>query len=263
MSEDAKKHGHGGHDGGHGGGAHEEHGGHKGPHEEKPMGAPGWIVSFADMIINLLCFFILMNTFAAKPQCGFVADGIGAFKGTSVTTGGPSAIGGGEIGAVDLGASKVRYRPPDAVNPKLLEEESGDAHDANRDSLRQTIKKSLLQEGVSRVPIEIIFAPGEHELSGAHRQALDVVGATLRNLSVNVRIDGYAYAEPCDDIRDMAVRRADAVRNYLVKRHGIAEARLRTVGFGSSGAGAEKHKNRVVQDRLGRRIALLYIIPPS
>lgn len=256
--------GHGAHDGHSGDHGHDEHEeGHGPPHEEKPLGAPGWIVSFADMIINLLCFFILMNTFASRQEAGLIADGIGSFRGVGIGGGGPNAMSGGEVGSIDLGAGRVRYRPPKALNTKMLTEPKKDEDDANRDSLRETTKHALKGDGIVRIPVEIIFSPGSTELTAEQKTALDIIGPILKTQGLTLRIDGYAYAEPCESIRGMAVRRAQAVRNYLVDQCGVKDALVNMIGYGSSGTGKEKHANRVVQDQLGRRIAVIYVIPKA
>lgn len=258
---DAGGGGHGGHGGEHGHEEHEE--GHGGPHEEKPPGAPGWIVSFADMIINLLCFFILMNTFASRQEAGLIADGLGSFRGVGIGGGGPNAMSGGEVGSIDLGAGRVRYRPPKALNTKMLTAPKKDEDDTNRDSLRETTKHALKGDGIVRIPVEIIFAPGSSELTDEQKTALDIIGPILKTQGLTLRIDGYAYAEPCESIRGMAVRRAQTVRKYLVEKCGVDDALVNTIGYGSSGTGKEKHANRVVQDQLGRRIAVIYVIPKA
>lgn len=231
------------------------------PPEDKPPGAPSWIVSFADMITNLLTFFILLNAFASTQQAGFIADGLGSFRDVAMRAGGPSHLDGGKVGAVDIGASRVRYRPPDSVNSTMLDSVRGEVDDHNRDALRQAIKKSLKDDRVSRVPMELIFEPGKKELTEAHTKALDIVAPTLREFRVDMRIDGFAYAEATDEIRSLAIGRANAVRDYLIRVHGIQSERIFSVGYGSSGIGIEKRANRVVQDRLGRRIAIIYLVP--
>lgn len=231
------------------------------PPEDKPPGAPSWIVSFADMITNLLTFFILLNAFANSQQAGFIADGLGSFRDVALKAGGPSHMDGGKIGAVDIGASRVRYRPPDALNPEMLDDVQGDIRDHNRDALRQTVKAALKADRVTRIPVELIFEPAKAELTDAHKKALDIIAPTLREFRVDLRIDGYAYAEPTTEIRDLAVSRANAVRDYLSGVHGIEIGRMFTVGYGSSGIGIEKRANRIIQDRLGRRIAIIYLVP--
>ena len=230
------------------------------PPESKPPAAPGWIVSFADMITNLMTFFILLCAFAQQQEAGLVADGIGSFVNVLSGRGGPGILGG-NVGAVDLGATRVRYRPADAVNERLLDEPDGDIPDSNRDALRDAVKEAAKKSGSSLLPMQLIFAPGETDLSAAHRSALDIVAPILAATDSVIRIEGYAYAEPCEDIRTHALKRAESSAAYLRDLYRIDESRLLVTGYGSSGQGMEKHKNRVVQDRLGRRIVVFYLVP--
>ena len=52
-------------------------------------GCPLWIVSFADMISNLVIFFILMATFGAKNAANLEATGGGRDREAGVLAAGP------------------------------------------------------------------------------------------------------------------------------------------------------------------------------
>ena len=63
MSDDHGKHG----DGGHGGGGHGGGGGHE---EEEEAGAPEWLISFADMVMLLMGFFVILFALNVQPKGG-------------------------------------------------------------------------------------------------------------------------------------------------------------------------------------------------
>jgi hypothetical protein len=58
-----KKKKHGGHGGGHGG-SHEEH-----------EGAPEWLISFADMVMLMMGFFVIMFALNSQPKGGNAGGG--------------------------------------------------------------------------------------------------------------------------------------------------------------------------------------------
>jgi len=68
MSDDHGKHGDGGHGhgGGHGGGGHEE---------EEEAGAPEWLISFADMVMLLMGFFVILFALNVQPKGGNAGGG--------------------------------------------------------------------------------------------------------------------------------------------------------------------------------------------
>ncbi len=229
--------------------------------EEAPMGAPLYMVSFGDMITILLTFFILLCSYAEEQQSGFVSDGVGSFRAAVNDFGLPGALPGDTL-PVDLGARRVRFKPVGALNPRLLTEPDGSISDLNRDALRQVVKKALRQDKVTRIPAEMVFEPGSWSLTPAHRSALDVIAPLLVGKNMKIRIEGYAYEEGIDDdLRRVAARRAEAVARYLVEEQGVDEKQIETVGYGSSGPGAESHRNRIIQDLLGRRIAYISLVP--
>ena len=61
MSEEHGKHDAGHHAGGHGGGGHEE---------EEEAGAPEWLISFADMVMLLMGFFVILFALNVQPKGG-------------------------------------------------------------------------------------------------------------------------------------------------------------------------------------------------
>lgn len=234
----------------------------KKPADPPPPGAPLYMLSFGDMMTNLLVFFILLCSYATTAEAGLVSDGVGSFRDSLNANGNPGALPG-DRRPVDLGAKKVRYKPPAALNSKLLTDRDGQIDDLNRDALRQVVKEKLKKNEVARVPVELIFEPDVVELSQDHRAALDLIAPLLVGKRLRIRVEGYAYVEgqEGDDLREIASRRAFAVAAYLVEAHGIPRSSIDTVGYGSGGAGNDNRKNRVVQDVLGRRIAFITLVP--
>ncbi|MEZ6195532.1 MAG: OmpA family protein [Planctomycetota bacterium] len=227
-----------------------------------PAGAPLYMVSFGDMITIMLTFFILLCSYATQRQAGFVADGVGAFQVVLDTLGLPGVLPGVRQ-PVDLGATKVRYMPAGAINYELLETEDGQLDDLNRNALRDVVKKALTSDEVVQLPTVFVFDYRQTTLSADHRAALDAVATLLRRGRVRLRIEGFAYQEelPPRETRALAAARARAVGDYLTDQYGIARSRIDTVGAGSGGAGKENRANRQVQDFLGRRIAIIYLVP--
>ena len=65
MSDEHDKHS-GGHVGGHGGGGHDE---------EEEAGAPEWLISFADMVMLLMGFFVILFALNVQPKGGNAGGG--------------------------------------------------------------------------------------------------------------------------------------------------------------------------------------------
>lgn len=229
-----------------------------------PAGAPMYMVSFGDMMTIMLTFFILLCSYATERQAGFVSDGIGSFKNVINSHGLPGVMPSDSY-PVDLGARRIRYRPVGAINSTLVDDAKTLEHDLNRDSLRDVVKDSLKQDDVTRVPVEFIFDRRGTSLSDVHRDALDIMAPLVKGKNLRVRVEGYAYEENADrrETRSIAYLRALAVGEYLVDVHGIARNDVSVLGYGSGGMVPTNSPNRIVQDRLGRRIVLIYLVPPE
>ncbi|MCA9322805.1 MAG: OmpA family protein [Planctomycetes bacterium] len=231
--------------------------------EDPPMGAPLYMVSFGDMITILLTFFILLCSYATERQSGFVSDGIGSFR-TAINNFGLPGIMPGDRLPIDLGAARVRYRPVGALNQELLESDQGVVDDLNRDALRDVVKNALQQDQVSTIPATFLFEPGVITLSQDHRAALDVIAPLIAGKNLKLRIEGYAIAEGKGlDERKIAAQRTFAFADYLVREHGLERREMDTVAYGSGGSSNENRKNRIVQEKLGRRIVYLTLVPRS
>ena len=234
----------------------------KTPPDDSPAGAPLYMVSFGDMMTILLTFFILLCSYSKERQAGFISDGVGSFKNVVNAMGLPGVLPGDKY-PVDLGASRARYRPAGALNDQFLTDAEGRVSELNRDALRKVVKKALTRTRMSKLPITLIYDRRETALTEDHRRLFDVVADLLRGHNMVLRIDGYAYEEGVDAraTQEIAVVRAAAVADYLEEALGIDRKDMRVTGFGSGGAGAERAAVRRVQDRLGRRIVLIYVLP--
>ncbi|HXB14781.1 MAG TPA: OmpA family protein, partial [Solirubrobacteraceae bacterium] len=90
------------------------------------------------------------------------------------------------------------------------------------------------------------------------RRQLDAIAEGIRRLPASrlVTIEGHTDAIGTDDYNlALSLRRATAVKNYLVRAQGIDPVRLREAGFGRrrplSGTRPEAAENRRVQFRGG------------
>lgn len=236
----------------------------KRPDDPPPMSAPLYMVSFGDMITIMLTFFILLCSYAKEREAGFVADGVGSFQVVINAMGLPGLMPGIRH-PVDLGTSRVRFKPAEAINYELVEDSDGNSDDLNRDRLRRVVKDTLKENQVVRLPVVFVFDFQETKLSSFHENAVDVIAPVLADKNVGLRIEGFGYEEELDPTgtRRVAWERAHAVAERLVSEHGIDPKRIEVLGHGSSGSGVEKRSRREVQERLGRRIAIVYLVPEA
>jgi chemotaxis protein MotB len=222
------------------------------------MGAPLYILSFGDMMTNLLCFFVLLCAFSSSQQAGFISDGIGSLRSTLLSRGLPGVLHGDRL-PIDLGANRVMFRPAKSVAPSLLTDANGEVSDGNRDALREVVLEALRKEGAREIPVPLIFLPGSAVLSDEHRSALREIAPMLARGHYPVRVEGYAYEEGIDfrDAWALAILRAENTASFLAEAGDIDRGRLLPCGYGPPTSRAEISPR---QNFHGRRVVILSLV---
>jgi outer membrane protein OmpA-like peptidoglycan-associated protein len=110
----------------------------------------------------------------------------------------------------------------------------------------------------SALALPVRFAFDSADILPAARSQLDALAEGIKLLAPNsiVTVEGHTDAIGIDAYNlELSRGRARAVRDYLVQRHGIDAARLKTVGYGASrpieDVAPEAAVNRRVQFRAG------------
>jgi outer membrane protein OmpA-like peptidoglycan-associated protein len=93
---------------------------------------------------------------------------------------------------------------------------------------------------------EILFDGSKSRLTNIAKAILDGVALRLKNnISATCSVVGYADPkEKSGDHTKLGISRAEAAKDYLVKRHGIDASRIRAEAGGDSGAGPDATRNR-------------------
>ncbi|HUD26439.1 MAG TPA: OmpA family protein [Burkholderiaceae bacterium] len=114
------------------------------------------------------------------------------------------------------------------------------------------------QHRAQALSIPIRFEFDSSQVLPVARRQLDAIAEGIRRLPASrlVTIEGHTDAIGTDDYNlALSLRRATAVKNYLVRAQGIDPVRLREAGFGRrrplSGTRPEAAENRRVQFRGG------------
>jgi OmpA-OmpF porin, OOP family len=159
------------------------------------------------------------------------------------------------------------YRGEDVIDPaevaRILSPDTAPGAGLTR-SIRQLVQGSAAtpvqpaQRRADALSIPILFAFDSSEIVPVARRQLDAIAEGIRLLPASqvVAIEGHTDAIGSDDYNlALSLRRATAVKNYLVSAHGIDPARLKEAGFGRCrplpGAQPEAAENRRVQFRGG------------
>lgn len=236
---------------------------HKHAHDHKPSAGPGaplWMLSFADMMTNLLCFFILLSAFAQKQEGVLLEDGLGSIQKALLSVKMPGALEG-RTNPMQFNAGRVIHRSAATVNQKTLVEADGRILDANRDTLRKVVAETLSARGAATLPTPLLFEADSTTLTAGHRAFLDEVARYVSAGSWQIRIDGYSFEEGSGEGADgwrISEERARAARDHLT-RAGIGSSRIVWVGHGMLryGAGTKAGAPASAQNQYGRRAVLV------
>ena len=230
--------------------------------KEEKFIVPGWMVSFSDMIVNMMCFFILLNSYASRPESGFVGAGSGSYTDAMISEGNPGLMPSGSR-LVPLTHKGARYDAP-KIDP--LAKENWTKHTLASisdefDRLSQSKSRIQDQRRSFPIPLGIEFAPGSARLSGKGKRDLEVLAPTIA-----ARADVLEIVGSCADGElptatatwSLSFERATSVAQHLAKA-GVPSDRLFPIGAGTARPDAVADE----QPAIARAVALRWRLQPG
>jgi chemotaxis protein MotB len=196
--------------------------------DELPPGAPGWIVTFADLMCLLMSFFLLLLSFSSieiekfKTLSGSMRDAFGLRS---------------ELDASD------RATGTEALSVPAAEDDTPASRAIVR--LRRALEKSRLQEGGTvvardggvalRLSGDAVFESAGVELVPAAYELLDELVRVAATSAGRIEVEGHTDDVPITSERypsnwELSTARAGAAVRYLVSQ-GIPASRIRAIGF--------------------------------
>lgn len=200
-------------------------------------GLPAWMATFADMVTLLLCFFVLLLSFAEQSEEKY-RDALGSIKG---------AFGVKEIRAVSqdmalFNTSEAAQELEAKIShderlllgvimriKSLLEDESAEIKDgtgvtADRDGVVFSANSAAM------------FKPGSAELSPEADRILNKVITVLKDYQLNLVVRGHTDDRPISTPRypsnwELSAARAAMALDYILQKGGIEISRAKAVGY--------------------------------
>ncbi|BCS87115.1 OmpA/MotB family protein [Pseudodesulfovibrio sediminis] len=199
-------------------------------------GLPPWMATFADMVTLLLCFFVLLLSFAEQSEEKY-RDALGSLKG---------AFGVKEVRAVSEDMAQFN------TSPKAKEMAASISRD-ERLLLGVVMRiKSLLEEdkdlmegtGVTADRDGVVFSasssamfePGSAELARKATDILDKVIDVLKDYKLKIVVRGHTDDRPISSKKypsnwELSAARAAMALDYIVNKGGIEISRAKAVGY--------------------------------
>ncbi len=233
----------------------------KKPPSEPPAdeGLPAWMATFADMVTLLLCFFVLLLSFAEQSEEKY-RDALGSLKG---------AFGATELRAVSDDMAQFN------TSPAAKELAAKISHD-ERLLLGVVMRiKSLMEEeedvklkegtGVTADRDGVVFSAnsasmfehGSAELSSGSERILDNVIKVLKDYKLNLVVRGHTDDRPISSVKfpsnwELSAARAAVALDYIINKGGIEINRAKAVGYADTRPSApnDSQENRAKNQRV-------------
>jgi chemotaxis protein MotB len=192
-----------------------------------PGGAPGWMVTFGDMMSLLLTFFVLLLSFSVIDEVEFVKvsgslkDAFGVQKEKMVFS---SPTG-------ELMFAPAFETVPFDVRQELFELLESELEAGLVDA--EEVRDSL----IIRVKDALVFESGKAEILPGFLPLLNKIGKVVKEADATFFVSGHTdnvpvmKGKPFETNWGLSTARAVAVVEYLAEKHRIPSSRLAAVGF--------------------------------
>ncbi|MCG0237979.1 MAG: OmpA family protein [Firmicutes bacterium] len=212
---------------------------------ESPPGAPLWMVTYGDMVTQLLAMFVMFFAFSTLDAQKYKAA-IASFQGAlGVLPGAHSVLLGagpgiGQERSASLQVPPAISRPGSLwpVDPQLaqiqrqLEEVLGEKGFLGEVQVEMAEDRLLL-----RFADQVLFDSGKADLRPDALPRLDALAEVLKRIPNRVKVEGHTDTDPIVTAQfpsnwELSTARATTVVRYFVEWHGLDPRRFEASGMG-------------------------------
>lgn len=220
-----------------------------------PVGAPAWMMTYGDLVTQLLAFFVLLYTFSSINEQKFretiisLQGAFGILPGSHAISGGPQPTQSPNVRPSPVLQPNFRQPEPDRALPR----------DEQLAAIYRKVKatvEELEQSGhapyVPQVEVELdeqarrviiryrdqaLFDSGRAEIKPEARPRLDSLALILKEVPNSIRVEGHTDNVPIHNSRfpsnwELSGARAMSVVRYLIDQHQFPPPRLDGTGKG-------------------------------
>ncbi len=199
--------------------------------EECEGGAPGWMVTFGDMMSLLLCFFVVLLSFSTMDPAMY------------------KEVSGSLKQALGVQRDDIVYDMPKGIDIISRTFNPVFSVDVLLSKIKSTIRLYLIKGEVQveyksnkvilRMKNNMVFAPGSAKLTKKAKIILDKLRPVIESVPGDVMVAGYTDNIPIHNSKynsnwSLSAARAAAVVNYLLSKGHIDPDRMAAVGYGDS-----------------------------
>lgn len=235
--------------------------------------APPWMVTFSDLVTQILVFFVLLFASSTLDVKRF-EEILSAFRAS--------------MGILETGRSLQSQRPltgdPSTPVPPVSLPWAAQQIETVYQELARRLSESDLADRVELVPEarglvvrladRVLFDLGKADLRPEARAVLDTMAGVLKPLPNPIRVEGHTDDLPIRTDRfpsnwELSTARATAVVRYLIEQRGFGPQRLSAAGYGEhrplvpNTSAANRQRNRRVDLVILRLDSLTEQAPPA
>ncbi|MFA7606366.1 MAG: MotB family protein [Rhodocyclaceae bacterium] len=259
--------------------------------EEEKAGIPPWVMTFADLMSLLMCFFVLLLSFAEMDAIKFreiaseMAKAFGVQREVAATQPpmgtspvfdkfSPGTPRPTETDSVRQETTEQRPQlrtfTSDAQTEASVEALSAQKMAESVEQLRKVLENEIAEGSLQldhdrkRIVIRVeergSFPSGSADMTGQFQSLLDRVGEVLHTLPGELTIEGHTDDRPISTARfrsnwDLSAARASSVANALLRTPDLDPRRLRVQGYADTSPRAD---NSTAEGRaLNRRVEIV------
>ncbi len=196
--------------------------------KKDPTAAPGWMVTYGDMMSLLLCFFVMLVAMSTMNEVKFME----AVKSIQDAMGFENSFG--QIPTLTPSQNSMMRRLESIIIPKRIKN-IGDSDDEGLEGKEYRVEQ--IREGLRITGGILEFDRGSAEPRRATSDVVARLATEIRGHTTKIEIRGHASLEPIPsdspfkNQMDLSYARAKAIADLLVK-HGVQARRLRLVACG-------------------------------
>ena len=212
------------------------------------QGAPKWMVTFSDLFMLVLVFFILLFSMSQIDAVKFKAVAE-SFKQVNILDYYPSAVPFEHPTDYSIDFESTNNKDADPNNDQTQEGGSSDSLDELLDELQEFLTVNGLDDlivanrterGIVLVLEErVLFESAEAGILPIAHPFLDKVGLLLTRIPNLIKVEGHTDNRPISTSKypsnwELSTARASSVIRYLIDEHNLHSERFVAVGYGDT-----------------------------
>lgn len=214
------------------------------PNEVPP--ANGWQVVYTGFVLILLCFFIMLTSYASFEQAKVMQFTEAFSDAINIFSGGQS---------VDKGKTVLKPSaeivPKESPTARLIEDI---ANFAGENELMDVELRIDPKAVVMTLPDATLFDSGTARIKPGAAPTLDKIGRLIAQVHCHVRIAGHTDTNPINTVQfpsnwELSTTRAVNVLRFFLEKTGIPTTRLSAAGYAAfqplTGDGVDARQRRV------------------